>query len=465
MDTLAYEQGQHRRTEGMVLSGTYRIERRIGHGGMGDVYLASHARLPGRFAVKILLPELVSNQEAFARFCREAEIMSQLRHPNIVQIFDFDNAPDGRPYFVMEYLEGRDLESRLAVEGALPLPTVVRIVGSISSALAAAHGHGVVHRDLKPANVFLATVDGQTDEVVKVLDFGISKVRSAARLSEERDLLGTPPYMAPEQARGRHDAVDGRTDQFALGAITYRMLTGRDPFQGDDPAALLYQVVHEDPPPLATLVPASWDPGPLQAVLDRAMAKRPESRWGGMLELARAFESAAEHTLHDGDDRVSEPPASEVLDTPPPVRLRALPRPTPTPVPTPLVRRKQQASMLTPTPEVVVARGPASMPTPAPEVTRRRKLSATPTPTPIETLEPEPIRPITAIRREPTPAPEPEIDWTLPPGIDRVPRRWGAIVAIFLLAVVGVAIATGWYQRIPGWLTAARDAVQAKLGL
>ena len=97
----------------MVLSGTYRIERRIGHGGMGDVYLASHARLPGRFAVKILLPELIGNQEAFARFCREAEIMSQLRHPNIVQIFDFDAAPDGRPYFVMEYLEGRDLETRL----------------------------------------------------------------------------------------------------------------------------------------------------------------------------------------------------------------------------------------------------------------------------------------------------------------------------------------------------------------
>jgi serine/threonine protein kinase len=428
----------------MVLSGTYRVERRIGHGGMGDVYLASHARLPGRFAVKILLPELIGNPEAFARFCREAEIMSQLRHPNIVQIFDFDNAPDGRPYFVMEYLEGRDLESRLATEGALPLPAVVRIVGSISSALAAAHGHGVIHRDLKPANVFLATVDGQTDEVVKVLDFGISKVRAAARLSEDRDLLGTPPYMAPEQARGHHDSVDGRTDQFALGAITYRMLTGRDPFQGEDPAALLYQVVHEDPPPLATLVPATWDPGPLQAVLDRALAKRPDDRWGGMLEFARAFESAAERTLRDGDDRVSEAPAAEVLDTPPPVRLRSLPRPTPTPMPTPLVRRKVGA---TPTPVVDFEPAyPARTPTPAP--------AHTPTPTPIRSMAP--------LRRMPTP--EPEVDWTLPPGIDRVPRRWGAIVAICMLALAGVAIATGWYKHIPEWLATAREMVRARLG-
>ncbi len=434
MDTLAYERGGKRTIEGMVLSGTYRIERRIGHGGMGDVYLASHARLPGRFAVKILLPELVGNQEAFARFCREAEIMSQLRHPNIVQIFDFDSAPDGRPYFVMEYLEGRDLEMRLSSDAALPLPTVVRIVSSIASALATAHGHGVVHRDLKPANIFLVAVDGQTDEVVKVLDFGISKVQSAARLSGSKDLLGTPPYMAPEQARGHHDSVDGRTDQFALGAMTYRMLTGRDPFQGEDPAALLYQVVHEDPPPLATLVPASWDPAPLQEVLDRALSKRPEHRWGGMMEFARAFEAAAERTVGEaGDDRVSQP---VVLDTPPPVRVRPVLKltPTPSPVPEPL-------------------ESPAAA-TPA-ESRRGRTGFARPSP-PREVRNPS----------EGSEFAPPDLapDWTLPPGIDRVPRRWGAFVAVFALALAGVAIATGWYHRIPGFFGNAREMLRARFG-
>src|SRR4029078_9297485 len=168
-------------------------------------------RLPCQLAVKMLLPELVGNQEAFARFCREAEIMSQLRHPNIVQIFDFNVAPDARPYFVMEYLQGRDLEARLQA-GAMPLPAGGPIVDAVASALALAHAHGVVHRDLKPANIFLATVDGHTDEPVKVLDFGIPKVRSAAaQISHAVDLLGTPAYMAPEQARGQTDAIDGRT--------------------------------------------------------------------------------------------------------------------------------------------------------------------------------------------------------------------------------------------------------------
>ena len=248
MDTLGFDQVPGRAT-GVVLGDTYIVGRRIGRGAMGDVYEAQHVRLPGHFAVKLLLPELQGNQDAFARFCREAEIMSQLRHPNIVQIFDFNVAPDARPYFVMEYLQGRDLEARLRA-GPLPLPAVTRVVGAVSSALALAHAHGVVHRDLKPANVFLATVDGQTDELVKVLDFGISKVRAAAaQISQAVDLLGTPSYMSPEQARGQTDAIDGRTDQFALAAIAYRMLTGQDPFQGDDTAAVLYQVVHEDPPP------------------------------------------------------------------------------------------------------------------------------------------------------------------------------------------------------------------------
>jgi serine/threonine protein kinase len=455
MDTLAYERGGRREIEGAVLSGTYRIERRIGRGGMGDVYLASHARLPGRFALKVLLDDLAGNQEAFARFCREAEIMSQLRHPNIVQIFDFDTAPDGRPFFVMEYLEGRDLETRLAGGVPLPLPMVVRIVGAIGSALGAAHSHGVVHRDLKPANVFLATIDGQTDEVVKVLDFGISKVRSAARLSGTKDLLGTPPYMAPEQARGHHDSVDGRTDQFALGAIAYRMLTGRDPFEGDNPASLLYQVVHEAPPPLASLVPADWDPTPLQEVLDRALAKQPEDRWGGMMEFARAFEAAAERTMvGPAASRAPHPEEPEVLDTPPPVRLRLVSRLTPT-------TTRPVSATPGPVPDGGRAHVEDQSPPPGAETVRgfRGGLARRQQTPALEPLD---------ARREavvpPRPRPTSEVDWALPPGIDRIPRRWGALVGVFVLALAGVAIATGWYHRIPALFHAAREMVRARLG-
>ena len=223
---------------------------------MGEVFEATHARLPGRYAVKILRPELLGNREAFARFCREAEVMSELRHPNVVQIYDFNTTPDGRPYFVMEHLEGRDLEARLTQSGPMPLPAAVRVVDAVASALATAHAHGIVHRDLKPANIFLVAIDGQIDELVKVLDFGISKIRSAGTLlSSPTDMIGSPAYMSPEQARGASDEIDGRSDQFALGAITYRMLTGFEPFQGDDIASLLYQVVHEEAPRLARSCP------------------------------------------------------------------------------------------------------------------------------------------------------------------------------------------------------------------
>jgi len=408
MDTLGGEQVPGR-SSGVVLGDSYIVGRRIGRGAMGEVYDAQHVRLPGHFAVKLLLPELQGNQEAFARFCREAEIMSQLRHPNIVQIFDFNVAPDARPYFVMEYLEGRDLQARLR-DGPLTLPAVTRIVDAVASALALAHAHGVVHRDLKPANIFLATVDGQTDELVKVLDFGISKVRSAAaQISHAVDLLGTPSYMAPEQARGQTDAIDGRTDQFALAAIAYRMLTGQEPFQGDDTAAVLYQVVHEEPQPLSLFLPPGWDTSALQAVLDRALAKQPERRFGGMMELARAFEDAAERTLGTATGRGLADSArasrayalrldDAAIDTPPPVR-------TPTPLVLKPIRR---------------------MPTPPP------------VPTPARTPAP--------IRRTPL-----QMDWELRNDIDVVPKNHtrAAVLGLLALGAVAMLIVTGWYKKLP----------------
>ena len=403
-----------------LLGGTYLLEREIGRGGMGEVYLATHARLPGRFAVKLLLPELAENREAFARFCREAEIMSELRHPNIVQIFDFNIAPDERPYFVMEYLEGRDLEARLAA-GSMPLAAVVRTVNAVASALAVAHAHGVVHRDLKPSNIFLATINGQTDELIKVLDFGISKIRSAPQpLSQSSALMGTPPYMAPEQVRGQIDAIDGRTDQFALGAICYRMLTGQEAFRGDEVASLLYQVVHENPPPISSFVPPTWDPAPLQAVLDRAMMKDPAQRWGGMMEMARAFEEAAERTICQPQPRTATTTAAAVtdgdaaaLDEPPPVRPR------------PALR------LVTPQPRL----------TPVPQ--REAHLPA---------LERPPLRTV-----------EPSLEWDLPADVDRLPVTHvrAAALGVFALALAATLIATGWYKELPAATAFVRDNFSA----
>jgi serine/threonine-protein kinase len=408
MDTATYERLPSQ-PPGTILGDSYRVVRRVGFGGMGEVYEATHVRLPGRFAVKILLPDLLANPEAFARFCREAEIMSELRHPNIVQIFDFNAAADGRPYFVMEYLDGRDLEARLAEAGQLPLPTTVRIVGAVASALAAAHAHGVVHRDLKPANIFLGAVDGQADQLVKVLDFGISQVRSAAdrRLSQPHHVLGTPPYMAPEQVRGARDAVDGRADQFALGAIAYRMLTGCDAFRGEDTPALLYHIVHESAAPLADHLPSNWDSRPLQAVLDRALAKQPEQRWGGMMELARAFEDAAERTISDATPAPpltpKRPPG--ISDEPPPIRLPDLPRP------------------------------------PAPALVSTR---------------PRPVR-------ERPPAAPATAGWEPSSSVDKIPmtRVRAATLGLVALALGGVLLATGGARQLPAALPFARDNLRS----
>src|SRR5262249_32320469 len=175
---------------GAVLQDTYRIVRQIGRGGMGAVYEATHARLAGRYAVKVLKPETALTPEAFHRFRREALVTSGLRHPGIVQVIDFNQAPDGSPYLVMEYLEGVELSQVIAREAPRPLPRVAEMVQQIASALGAAHKQGIVHRDLKPQNVFVLPLDDGRD-LVKVVDFGISKVQALSlKLTNESALLG-----------------------------------------------------------------------------------------------------------------------------------------------------------------------------------------------------------------------------------------------------------------------------------
>jgi serine/threonine protein kinase len=276
---------------GTVLEGAYRLVRLKGEGGMGAVYEAIQLRLNKRVAVKLMARELAQNQEALLRFHREAEITSQLGHPHLVNVIDFGTAESGEPYLVMEYLEGEDLEHVLKKVGSLNVETTANITKQVASALGAAHAREVVHRDLKPANVFLMQVPGEP-EFVKVLDFGISKVKAArAKLTRATAVIGTPNYMSPEQAAGRVDETDHRADQWALACIVWEMLSGRTPFVADDVSPLFYQITNLAPDPLSKRVTNL--PPEVEPVLLRALAKKPADRFPTIRDFSRAFEEAA----------------------------------------------------------------------------------------------------------------------------------------------------------------------------
>jgi len=268
---------------GQLLSGTYEILRVIGEGGMGRVYEARHTRLANkRFAIKVLHQELARQSEVVTRFQREAEAASVLTHPNVVGVFDVNTGPDGRPYIVAELLEGEQLGDHLDRRAKLTVGEAVPIVRAVCTALSLAHENGIVHRDVKPENVFLLGGAGG----VKVLDFGISKLSEQGQnLTKTGMVMGTPDYMAPEQARG--DRVDARADVYAVGAILYRALTGRKPFEGLDPMATLTAALVQEPPRPSSLEPSI--PIALEMVIQHAMAKDPRERFQTMKDLEQAL--------------------------------------------------------------------------------------------------------------------------------------------------------------------------------
>jgi eukaryotic-like serine/threonine-protein kinase len=277
---------------GTEIGGEYRLIRLISEGGMATVYEAIQLRLDKRVAVKVMVPALADQPEALARFRREAKITSRLAHPHIVQLLDIGTTATGQPYLVTEFLEGEDLEQRLARSGRLPLSTAMTILRQIASALAAIHAKGIVHRDLKPGNVLIVATEGITD-FVKVLDFGISKVASSGtNLTHTSTVLGTPEYMSPEQASGRASEVDHRTDQWSLACTAWRMLSGHPPFMGTDLDDLLTSIVSAEPPPLLDLAPQL--PADLDRVFRRALSKPRSARFASVAAFMRALENAAE---------------------------------------------------------------------------------------------------------------------------------------------------------------------------
>ncbi len=259
-----------------MMVGQYRIDAQIGEGGMGRVYAATHPVIGKRAAIKILHPELSVNQEAVERFIEEARSVNKIGHPNIVDIFAFETLPDGRCYFVMEFLRGQSLRDRLRAT-MLPLPEALPIIETISIALEAAHENGIVHRDLKPDNIFLVEHKGSPSQV-KLLDFGIAKLLGndgiRAQRTQTGNLLGTPAYMSPEPARGY--AVDHRTDVYALGCVAYEMFTGWLPFPADNAADMIFAHLGTAPPSARDRNPQV--PPELDAFVKRMLAKDPALR-------------------------------------------------------------------------------------------------------------------------------------------------------------------------------------------
>jgi serine/threonine-protein kinase len=285
---------------GVVVAEAYEITHLLGKGGMGAVWAARHLRLPGkRVAIKVLLGS-GADAQALARFKREAEVASRIGHAGIVEVLDFNQLADGTPYQVLEYLAGESLGARLR-RGALPVDVALDYARQIGSALAAAHRAGVVHRDLKPENIFLVPTDagGVVGERVKVLDFGISKIRGSDTVkTQDQVLIGTPQYMAPEQASGANASIDARTDLFALGAIVYEMLAGRPAFSGDSVVAVIMNVVAGTPAPLATLAPGT--PPSVIAAVERALAKKPDDRFADVPAFIEALTGRPLQTLGAG---------------------------------------------------------------------------------------------------------------------------------------------------------------------
>ena len=272
--------------------GRVRIEKYLARGGMAEVYLGSHLTLDRLVAVKVLHSYIEEEPELLSRFQREAKVVAGLRHPNIVQIFDFDTA-EGHPYIVMEYLSGPTLATYLRnlhqKNERIPPHQVARLLKGLTSALDYAHELGVIHRDIKPGNIMLHRRSADipmdaplTKDIDAILtDFGLVRITHSAEMTASGKISGTPAYMAPEQARG--DKTDHRTDIYSLGVVLYEMLAGRVPFDSDSTLSVIYKHINEPPPRIPEIPPA------VQSVLDRALAKDPNLRYQSSRDMAVDF--------------------------------------------------------------------------------------------------------------------------------------------------------------------------------
>jgi serine/threonine-protein kinase len=272
--------------------GQYHLRRRIGSGGMGEVYLAEHQLLKRPCALKMIRPDAVTGPRALERFEREVRLTATLSHPNTVEIYDYGRSEDGTYYYVMEYLPGLSLSDLVERYGPLPAARTVYLLRQVCRALREAHSAGLIHRDIKPSNIFAARRGGM-DDVAKLLDFGL--VRPAAtdhspHLSEEGQILGTPQFMSPEQATGGRE-LDERSDIYSLGAVAYYLLTGRPPF--DEGGAIRILIAHARDPVVPPSRVLAGIPADLERVVLRCLAKNPGERFEDAEGLERALGECA----------------------------------------------------------------------------------------------------------------------------------------------------------------------------
>src|SRR3954470_3306784 len=276
-----------------ILSGQFRVLEKIGTGGMGSVYKASQPAMNRMVAIKILHPKLAGRKDLTSRFRREARAMSQLTHPNTAKAFMYGEAEeDGSLYIVMEVLEGKNLNQTVRKEGPMPPERAIPILIQVCGALQEAHDLGIVHRDLKPENIFLSKQGGIQD-YPKVLDFGLAKVTEqqmqpgSVILTQEGMVFGTPEFMSPEQAQGK--TLDARSDIYSLAVILYEVLTGKLPFSARTPMEYIQKHVTDPIIELSDRVPDRKFPPGLDAVLARALSKKPEQRYQTAAEFAEAL--------------------------------------------------------------------------------------------------------------------------------------------------------------------------------
>jgi serine/threonine protein kinase len=379
--------------------GRVRIEKLLARGGMAEVYLGSHLTLERPVAVKVLHSYVEEEPDLLERFHREAKVVAGLRHPNIVQVYDFDTM-DGHPYIVMEYLKGPTLATYLRHlhqrKKRLSVDQVSRLLQGLAAALGYAHGRGVIHRDVKPGNIMLHNKEdgipldkSLPDDVEPIVtDFGLVRVLNAASQTISGFVSGTPTYASPEQARG--DETDHRTDIYSLGVVLYEMLAGRAPFEAENTVTILHMHIHTAPPPIPGVAAG------VQEVVNRALQKNPDDRFQASEDLASEFARAL---------GMAAPAES----------LRSADPGSPVPV-----------------------NGSASVPAPSPAVSAVTELEPPPAPTPIpaapaSAAEPAPIA-VPTPRPEPPPAPSP----AQAPGPQSA--RSGRWLAVGAVALIGLAL-------------------------
>ena len=300
-----------------VDNGEYVIVDRIGSGGMGSVYKAEQPSMNRMVAIKVLHPRFATRDDLVARFRREARAMSQLSHPNTARVYKYGALDDGAVYFVMDYLEGRNLAAWVRENGPMEAERAIAVMVQVCGALEEAHRAGIVHRDLKPENVFLTQQSGTAD-FPKVLDFGLAKMsekqmgRGSMMFTQQGMVFGTPEFMSPEQAQG--EALDQRSDIYSLALILYELITGKLPFDAKTPLDMMKAHVRDVPIPLSQRVPGKPFWPEFEAVMNKALAKNPNDRYASAAEFGEALRAC----VPDESAPPPSTPASAPPSAPPP---------------------------------------------------------------------------------------------------------------------------------------------------